>query len=176
MALHTERADTFKPEPMGVVTALEKQKDTPQIVTYTKDKLSYDDIVSTRAKIKGGYSAGLNIYANATTIWTQLATMKDNNGRPMLISDVVNGQGVIRVLGNQVKEDDSMLDGEILFSNPSRGYAANVNKELSVTTENHGKLRNTDYCGYAIVDGNVVTYKAHALLKASGGAEKTVTK
>lgn len=158
-------SDTFKPEPLGVVTALEKQDGTPQIVTYTKDALTYDDIINTRAKIKGGYASGLCIYANADTIWTQMATIKDTNNRPILIPDVVNGQGVIRVLGLVVKEDDSMQDGEILFSNAQRGYTANVNKDISVMTEEHAKERNTDYCGYAIVDGNVLTYKAHALLK-----------
>lgn len=158
-------SDDFKPEPMGVVTALEKQDGTPQIVTYTEDGLSYDNIVDARAKIKGGYASGLNVYANADTIWTQLAKVKDKNDRPLFVPDVVNGTGVGRILGCVVKEDDSMKVGEILFSNPQRGYTANVNKEITVMTEQHAKDRKTDYCSYAIVDGNVVTYKAHALLK-----------
>lgn len=157
--------DSFKPEPMGVVTALEKQNETPQIVIYTKDALTYDNIVDARAKIKGGYAQGLCVYANSDTIWTQLAKVKDKNERPIFIPDVANGSGVGRVLGCVVKEDDSMSDGEILFSNAQRGYTANVNKQISVTTENHVKQRNTDYCGYAIVDGNIITAKAHALLK-----------
>ena len=32
-------------------------------------------------------------------------------------------------------------------------------------TEDHIKARSTDYVGYGIMDGNVVTGKAHALLK-----------
>ena len=58
-----------------------------------------------------------------------------------------------------------MSDGEILFSNASDGYHMNVNKEMTVMTEDHVKARKTDYCAYAIMDGNVVTTKAHALLK-----------
>lgn len=158
-------SDTFKQEPTGVVTALEAQETTPQVVTYTKDALSYDDIVNARAKIKGGYANGLSVYANADTIWTQIAKVKDKNERPIFITDVQNGTGVGRVLGCVVKEDDSMKDGEILFSNAQRGYTANVNKEMTVTTEQHVKQRETDYCGYAIVDGNIITAKAHALLK-----------
>ena len=157
--------DTFKPEPMGVVPALEKQDGTPQIVIYTKDALTYDNIVDARAKVKGGYATGLCVYANSDTIWTQLAKVKDKNERPIFVTDVVNGTGVGRVLGCVVKEDDSMTDGEILFSNAQRGYTANVNKQITVTTEQHVKHRETDYCGYAIVDGNIVTAKAHALLK-----------
>lgn len=165
--------DSFKPEPLGIVTALESQKETPQIISYKDGDLSYDDIVQARAKIKGGYAAGLNIYANTNTIWTQLATIKDGMGRPILIPDAVNGTGVIRVLGIVVKEDDSMSDGEILFSNPGKGYIANVNKEMSMTTESHAKKRTTDYCSYAIIDGTVTTYKAHALLKKESAAQTT---
>ena len=69
------------------------------------------------------------------------------------------------MLGMQVKEDDSMKDGEILMSNPGMGYTMNINKEMTVLPEDHIKDRETDYCGYAIVDGNALTTKAHALLK-----------
>ena len=47
----------------------------------------------------------------------------------------------------------------------------NVNKEMSMTTEEHAKDRKTDYCGYAIMDGNALTTKAHALLKEAEAAK-----
>lgn len=152
-----------KPEPIGTVTALLDEKDTPQVVTYGKT-LTYSNILEARAKIKSGYSAGLAVYANSTTIWTKLANILDQNKRPIFVSDPT-GNGQIRILGMVVKEDDSMADGEILFSNPKEGYHMNINKEMSMMTEEHVKDRKTDYCGYAIMDGNVVTAKAHALLK-----------
>lgn len=156
--------DTFKPEPLGIVTALNKESGTPQVKTYTAGNLSYKDITSTRALIKSGYASGLKVYANSTTIWTELANVVDDNGRPVFVADAING-GVYKVLGAIVEEDGSMLDGEILFSNAGAGYTANVNKQLSVSIEDHVKARNTDYCGYAIVDGGALTTKAHALLK-----------
>lgn len=165
--------DSFKPEPMGIVTALEAQEGTPQVVEYEGGRLGYEAFTKARSLIKGGYAAGgLHIYANASTIWNDMANVKDANGRPILMADVASG-GVYRVLSMDVREDDSMQDGEILISNPSRGYVANVNKEISVTTEDHAKARTTDYCAYAIVDGNMLTPHAHALLKraaASGAA------
>lgn len=160
--------EIFKAEPLGIVTALEKQEGTPQISEYTKGALGYTDIITTRAKVKSGYAGGLAVYANSNTIWTEIANVKDQNGRPILIADVANG-GAFKILGMPVKEDDSMLDGEILMSNASRGYTANVNKEISVTLEEHIKDRITDYCAYAIVDGAMVTSKAHALLKYKVG-------
>lgn len=160
--------ETFKAEPLGIITALGKETNTPQIAEYTKGSLGYTDIITARAKVKSGYAGGLSVYANSNTIWTEIANVKDQNGRPILIADVSNG-GTFKILGMQVKEDDSMLDGEILMSNASRGYTANINKEISVTLEEHVKDRITDYCAYAIVDGAMVTSKAHALLKYKAG-------
>lgn len=160
-----EKAASGKPEPMGTVTALEAEKESPQVVEYANGSVpKYDDIVKTRAKIKSGYGAGLAIYANSFTIWNRIAMIQDQNKRPLFVPDVTN-QGQFRILGMPVKEDDSMKDGEILLSNAYDGYHLNVNKEVSMMTEDHVKVRTTDYVGYAIMDGNVITSKAHALLK-----------
>lgn len=162
-----------KPEPVGTVTALLAEEGTPQVVVYAKGSApSYENILETRAKIKSGYGSGLNIYANSTTIWTKLAGILDKNGRPIF---TVNANGEIRILGILTKEDDSMSNGEILFSNTSAGYHMNINKEMTVTPEEHVKKRKTDYCGYAIMDGNITTSKAHALLTDQGDAVKLST-
>lgn len=155
--------DSFKPEPMGIITALKAETSTPQIVEYTAGELAYSDLTGARAKISYGADK-LNIYANAKTIWDELANVKDQNGRPIMVADPISG-GVSRIFGIVVKEEDGLADGEILFSAPSVGYIANVNKDIGLVTEEHAKARTVDYCAYAIVDGNVVTTKAHALLQ-----------
>lgn len=153
-----------KPEPTGTVTALLNTSGTPQVVRYKKgESPTYRNILDARAKVNSGYSTNLKIYANSTTIWTKLASIVDANKRPIFLADPT-GNGQIRILGMAVKEDDSMKDGEILISNPSDGYHMNINKEMTMMTEEHVKDRKTDYCGYAIMDGNIVTDKAHALL------------
>lgn len=152
-----------KPEPIGTVTALLSEEGTPQVVKYEKGSSpTYENILEARAKIKSGYASGLKIYANSTTIWTKLADILDKNGRPIFVPDPT-GNGKIRILGMESEEDDSMLDGEVLFSNASE-YHMNINKEMTMMTEEHVKKRNTDYCGYAIMDGNIITSEAHALL------------
>ena len=159
------KAASGKPEPLGVVTALKNEESTPNVITYKKNTIpTYENITTARSKIKSAYAAGLNIYANSTTVWTKLANILDQNKRPLFIPDPT-GTGVYRILGMAVKEDDSMKDGEILISNPARGYSVNINKEMTVVTEDHAKLRKTDYCGYAIMDGAPVTMAAHALLE-----------
>ena len=165
-------SNEFKPEPLGVVTALEKEKNTPQIVTYETGKLTYKNLTSARAKVKVA-AKELKVYANSTTIWTELANVTDNNGKAIFIPDPVN-TGIYRLFGMEVKQDDSMKDGEILMSSPNVGYLANINKEISVMAEEHVKKRTVDYCGYAVVDGGPTTNKAHALLKY-GVAEATET-
>lgn len=153
-----------KPEPTGTVTALLAEEGTPQVVTYAKGKTpTYSDLLAARSKVKSGYGNGLKLYANSTTIWNKLAGILDANKRPIFMTDPT-GNGKIRILGMTAEEDDSMKDGEILLSNANMGYHMNINKEMSMMTEDHVKERKTDYCGYAIMDGNVVTTKAHALL------------
>ena len=156
-------ASEFKPEPMGIVTALEKETETPQVIQYKQGSLKYADFTNARAKLTVGAKEA-KVYANNATIWGEIANILDTNKRPLMIPDPVNS-GVSRVLGMEVKQDDSMKDGEILISSPFVGYIANVNKDMSVMTEEHVKLRKVDYCAYAIVDGAPTTTKAHVLLK-----------
>lgn len=166
--------DTFKPEPKGIVTALNAETLTPQVITYAAATgVAYDDLTAQRAKISVGQNE-LAYYANAATIWGQLANVKDQVGRPIMVADPVNG-GVNRIFGIPVKEDDSMLDGDILLGAPGVGYIANVNKDMSILSEEHVKARTVDYCAYAIVDGGVLTTKAFALLTAGAGGATGAT-
>lgn len=157
-----------KPEPLGVVSKIKAEDKTPQVVEYD-DVPTYDEVIAARGKIASGCAIGLAVYANSSTVWNKLAAIKDNNGRPIFLANSTDG-GRPRILGMEVKEDGSMTDGEILISNAKLGYQANINKEMSVMTEEHVKLRNTDICAYAIVDGAPTTNKAHALLTPKAAA------
>lgn len=155
--------DTFKPEPLGIITALEAEEDTPQIIEYNSE-LSYEDLTNAMSKMKSGYKTGAAIYAKSDVIWNVLANLKDNDGRPLFIPDVTLG-GVGRMFGLPVKEDDSIPDDAILFANAGRGYAINVNENMTIYTEDHVKARYTDYMAYAIIDGAPLTNKAFALVR-----------
>jgi HK97 family phage major capsid protein len=161
-------ADTFKPQPLGIAVALEKESSTPQIITYndSTDALTYDKLTDAMAVIKSGYSGGAAIYAKNTVIWGKLAKLKDGDNRPLFIQDVTSG-GVGRIFGLVVKEEDGVSDGEILIGNVAKGYVANANENITMYFEDHVKARTTDYMGYAIIDGSVLTTKAFALIKKS---------
>lgn len=157
--------DDFKPQPRGIVTAIEAEDGTPQVVEYaTADGIDYDDLADAMGKVKSAYKSGSVWYATSATIWGQLAKIKDGNGNPILIPDVT-GNGVARIFGLVVKEDDSVDDNEVLLGNVRRGYAINVNENMTIYTEDHKKKRYTDYMSYALVDGAPKTTKAFALIK-----------
>jgi len=162
-------SDTFKAEPQGVETALLAESNTPQIVSYdpeatTADPLSYEDFTLAISKIHSSYLAGSAIYASNTTIWTKLANLKDEQGRPLFIPDVTSG-GVGRMFGMVVKADAGVTTDSIIVGNPSAGYIFNTNEPMSVATEEHVKARTVDYAAYTIVDGAVLDTKAFALIR-----------
>lgn len=168
------QSDTFKAQPKGIETALLAESSTPQVVSYdpeaaTPDPLAYEDFTLAISKIHSSYLPGSAIYANNTTIWTQIANLKDGMGRPMFIPDVTAG-GVGRIFGMVVKPDAGVTDGSIIIGNPNKGYVMNTNEPMSVATEDHVKARTTDYAAYTIVDGDVFDTKAFSLIRNTPAA------
>lgn len=149
-----------KDEPYGVITALGKESSTPQIVEYTTAP-TYADLTKLFGLIKSGYTK--TVYANNTFIWNVLANVVDKNGKPYFIPDTSAG-GVGRMFGAIVKEDDSVPNDGMVLGDATQ-YLVNFNKEITLDTEERKKDRETDYIGYAIVDGTPVTNKAFAYLK-----------
>lgn len=162
--------DTFKPEPLGIETALLAESNAPQVITYdfdhatTKVPLTYAKITEAISKLHSSYLSGAAFYANNATIWTQLATIVDGNGRPIFIPDTTAG-GVGRMLGFTVKADAGVTTNNVIFGNPNRGYVLNTNEPMSLATEEHVKARTVDYAAYAIVDGGLLDTKAFALIQ-----------
>lgn len=159
--------DTFKPQPRGIVTALEAEAQTPQVKTYTAvNGVVYADITGLMALVKSGYLSGGAFYAKNSMIWNQLANIESTNGQIMFVPDVTAG-GVGRLFGIPVFEEDAAPADALLFANVAKGYAANVNEDVSMMFEDHIKAKKTDYMAYSLVDGDVITTKAFALLKKS---------
>ena len=155
------------PEPLGVVTALEAESDTPQVLTYTAaNGIKYGDLTAMRAKILSGYAPGAKFYANAACIWNRLANILDAENRPIFIPDATAG-GVGRIFGIVVEEEASIPDNAVLLGNMGKGYACNVNEDITMYQEDHVLSRTTDYMGYAVIDGQPITTKAFCYLKKS---------
>ena len=153
---HAGSGDSHKDQPLGIVTSLKEESETPQVVTYTT--LDYDTITKIMAKIKK-YGSVSNFYANNDTIWLGLAQIKDQNGRPIFVPDATSG-GVGRLFGKLVKEDDSLANDELLLGNVSKGYAMNINEKTTLHKDELMKKRQTEFMTYSIVDGTPITNKA----------------
>jgi HK97 family phage major capsid protein len=163
-------SQTFKPEPRGIKTALAAETLTPQIIEYTEAAgLKYVNLTAAMGGIHSSYANGVTIYANNTTIWSTLANMLDDVGRPLFVPDV-NAGGVGRIFGRLIKPDASIPAGEILIGNANAGYMANINEDITMYREDHVRQRLTDYMGYAIVDGDVVDNKAFVILQLEAEA------
>jgi len=159
--------DTWKPQARGIAVALEAENSTPQIITYSDNSpVDYKKMTAALAKIKSGYLKGSSIYAKNDIIWNVLANIVDGTGKPMFVSDATSG-GVGRIFGLVVKEEDGVSDGEIIIGNVAKGYAMNANENITMYQEDHVKPRTTDYMGYAIIDGDVLSTKAFVLIKKS---------
>ena len=61
----------------------------------------------------------------------------------------------------------SVPDDRIVLSNAKEGYMVNVNQQITLSQQDNGKARTTDYNAYGIFDGCPVSAKAHALIKLS---------
>ena len=163
-------SDTESPdptEPVGVVTKLEAETNTPQVRSYTAaNGITYADLTAIRGLIRSGYAGKAKFYAKAATIWNGLANVLDGNDRPVFVPDITGG-GVGRIFGIVVVEEDAIPANAVLLGNMADGYAMNVNEDVTMYQEDHVLTRTTDYMGYALVDGQPLTTKAFAYLKKS---------
>lgn len=157
--------DSFKAQPYGIITRLKAEASTPQVVTYTHGgSVLYTNITAALGLIKSGYMDGVKIYAKNSDIWNQLANITTTQKQPIFIPDPT-GQTIGRLFGREVVEEDAIPEGSFLLGNVRRGYAMNRNQDVSIYTEDHVLARSTDYMGYAILDGDVLTTKAFVLIE-----------
>lgn len=147
----------------GIKTRLQ-QRATDRIITTTK--LEYQNLTKLFSLIKSGILNGCRIYANNVTIWSHLADMVDNNGRPILFQAVSNGS-VGNIFGVPVTEAGELGNGEILIANMTRGMRCNINKDITVANEQDNRRRQNSYFLHAIVDFDVFDDECFALITAT---------
>lgn len=152
-----------KPEPLGVVTALQQTGNEDKVVEYTTTP-TYSNLTTLFSKVKSAYKK--TAYATNDFIWSVLANIKDKNDRPYFVPDATTG-GVGRLFGAVVKEDDS-VPADMLLLGDASAYTMNFNEDITLDTEENKKKRTTSYLGYAIADGAPEDLDAFALLKKKG--------
>ncbi len=157
-------SDSFKAQPLGVITALSKETSTPRIVTYTDTDDLEVKVRNTIAKVKSGYGKLACIYANNDFVWNTLANIKDKNGRAYFVTDYNSG-GVGRIFGLIVKEEDAVPNDNMVIGAFKKCYTYNTNEPMSITSQDETRKRQTFYSAYSIIDGAPLDLDGFALLK-----------
>jgi len=147
-------------EMTGVLTAMAGV--ASQQGAYASAGLEYSDLTAAVAKLGAKHIAGTAIYASNATVWNVLANVVDTTGRPLFMSDTVQG-GVGRALGFTVKVDSAIPNGTLIIGN-AKGYAVNTNAPITVETARDIKTRKTGFSASTTVDGNVTHEKAFSIL------------
>lgn len=160
--------DDWKSEPLGIVTALEAESLTPQVVTWTpsSDPINYAKLTAIMAKMKSGYASGAAIFAKNDFIWNTLANVLDEAKRPYFIANPING-GVGMMFGKVVYEEDAAPENGMVLANISRGYKINAQENVTMYMEDHIKTRITDYMAYGLLDGKPISTAPFVYLKKS---------
>ena len=148
-------------EMTGVLTAMSTV--TSQQSTYVAATgIDYAKILEVIGKLGAKHANSAVFYADNATVWTKLASIVDQEGRPYFIADTVNG-GVGRILGFTVKVDSAVPAGTVILAD-AKGYVINTNEAVTVESDRDIKARKTGFSAYTIVDGNVTHQKAFSIL------------
>lgn len=104
----------------------------------------------------------VTLYATRATIYNQLVSMVDNNGRPIFQPSAQAGQeGVI--LGASIKVEDSVAEGTILIGDPKK-VVYNMIQDIMIETDRDIKKHTYTYSGYARGEGALIDDVAFASL------------
>ena len=161
---------TWKPEPIGVITELVKPENSSQVIDLTNPTAEQliAGFAKANAAIEPYYEDGSAYYVNSKTLWSRIAPVCDSTGRPIFtVNSDVQSSIVGYIYGKPVKRDSGVPDDRIVLSNAKEGYMVNVNQQITLSQQDNGKARTTDYNAYGIFDGCPVSAKAHALIKLS---------
>ena len=123
--------------------------------TVSTNTLTADNLLAAIAKMPAGYAGGAKFAMSAATLFGQVYTLKDNDGR-YIFTDTESG-GVRRLFGFGIVLDDNVPVGTVLFGNflyygvnIPQGVAVEVSRESGFTS---GLI---DFRALCITDGKPI--------------------
>ena len=135
---------------------------------FKKDTSIEDEIEKSLQKMVEEETTVAKALVGKNDLPSNMKTADINDGKTRVIPQITDE--ILREQKNDYsakngEQEDVMEDDELLLGNVGRGYVMNINENVTLYQEDHVKARATDYMTYAIVDGDVLTTKAFALLK-----------
>jgi len=156
-------SDEFKAQPLGVVTALNAETNTPQVVTYTGSNTSAELEAKLRdaiSRIPSGYR--IKAYTRRSTLWNTLLGIKDATGKEYV--EFKGDKGYFK--GVEIVEEAAVPANAVVFGD-FENYVFNFNTDLTLMQQDRNKDAVTDYTLYGLADGKPRINEAFALLKKS---------
>lgn len=140
--------------------------DATNSFTFAKaGSVDFTDITTMLGMLKQGYGAGAKFAMNNATLYNQIYSLTDANGRPIYITDLKN-EGAGYILGKQVVIDDNIADDVIILGNFNyMGYNIPEGIMIEVSRESSFKSGLIDYRAMAIADTKPLV--AEAFIKLS---------
>ncbi|EJS08200.1 phage major capsid protein [Bacillus cereus] len=112
----------------------------------------YTDFTKALAMLKRGYAAGAKWAMSNTTLYNEVYSLVDANGRPIFIADPKN-ESIGYILGKEVVIDDNIEDDTIILGNfQYMGYNMPQGVMIETSRESSFKSGLVDYRAMAIAD------------------------
>lgn len=134
--------------------------DNNEIETASVGKIAWGDVTSAFAVLKNAKRKA--VYASEATIYGFLASMVDDDGRPIFQPNAQNGiEGYL--LGAPVKVEDA-VSGNVLLIGDASQVVYNMIQDVMVESDRDIKKHVITYSGYARGQGALLAPKAFATL------------
>ena len=147
-----------KGEGMGVLEGVTWTANT-NLVEYTTAP-DYTDFAAMLGLLKRGYGRNAKFAMNNATLYNDVYTLTDENGRPLFVPDPRNDE-IGRILGKDVVIDDYLEDGVILLGNwQYLGWNLAEGVLLEASRESSFKSGLVDFRALAIADTQVLVPEA----------------
>lgn len=127
----------------------------------------YLDFTKAMAKVKRGYAAAAKWSMSNATLYNNVYSVVDGNGRPIFIQDPKN-ESVGHILGKEVVIDDNIADGVIILGDLKYvGFNMPQGIMLEVSRESSFKSGLIDFRALAVADCKPLVTEAFVKLEAA---------
>lgn len=140
--------------------------DETNSLTFTKNgSIKYTDLTKLIALLKRGYTSEAKWAMNNTTLYSQIYSLVDTNGRPIFIADPKN-ESIGSILTKPVVIDDNIPDDVIIFGNYKKYLGYNIPEGIVIETSRESSFKNglVDYRAMAIADTKPLVSEAFVKL------------
>ena len=138
-------------QPTGILSGITWTTDN----TVETTDLTADDLLNAIAMMPAGYAGGAKFAMSTATLFGNVYTLKDNDGR-YYFADPGSG-GIHRLFGFEIVIDDNIPAGTILFGN-FRYYGVNIPQGVAVEVSRESGFASglIDYRALCIADGKPI--------------------